>query len=206
MRRFVVVGRMAHASAGLLLDDIPGTSGRVDVLLRCVRAALLVSHGLRRDVVVYLVLGGDASGSRAVRIDGARAQFLRPDERSLALTVKKSLERSLPVGSAFDDVRPGIAVAAGGLEAVLADLPIAPAYALDETGTDIRQENFDPRDVTLFVGDHLGFDDATRGRLGGLGVRSLSVGPTSLHAEDAIAVASNEMDRRCAPHATDQRA
>jgi tRNA pseudouridine-54 N-methylase len=97
-------------------------------------------------------------------------------------------------------------VAAGGLEAVLADLPPGPAYALDEAGADIRDEVFDPTDVTIFVGDHLGFDDDARGRLRGLGVRNLSVGPASLHAEDAIAIAYNEMDRRSAPTDPGQRA
>ena len=57
-RRFVVIGQSATASPDFSLVDIAGTSGRLDVLLRCLRAALLVSHGLRRDTVVYLVLLG----------------------------------------------------------------------------------------------------------------------------------------------------
>jgi tRNA pseudouridine-54 N-methylase len=45
------------------------------------------------------------------------------------------------------------------------------------------------------VGDHLGFEAATRDRLGALGASPLSVGPESLHSEDAIAVLHNELDR-----------
>src|SRR5262245_53019243 len=55
-RRFVIIGQKAIASDAFLLDDLPGTSGRLDILVRCLRPALLSSHGLRRDVVVYLVL------------------------------------------------------------------------------------------------------------------------------------------------------
>src|SRR5215207_1855813 len=105
MRRFVVIGQRATASPEFSLLDIPGTSGRLDVLLRCVRAALLVSHGLRRDVVVYLVLQGGPRAPRTVRIDGATARFVRPDERSLATLVQKSLAAA-PDGTGFATVRP----------------------------------------------------------------------------------------------------
>src|SRR5271166_6138726 len=90
MRYFVVIGQNATASDDFLLDDLPGTSGRLDVLLRCVRAATLFSHGLRRDVVVYLVLGGGPRAPRVLRFD-SKARFLRPDERSLGILAKKML-------------------------------------------------------------------------------------------------------------------
>src|SRR5581483_10431083 len=101
------------------------TSGRLDVLLRCVRAALLVSHGVRQDTVVYLVLLGGAP--RTLRFDGATARFVRPDEGSMATLVQKSLAAADAAGACrgagFAIVRPreGIAVAAGGLGAVVAD-------------------------------------------------------------------------------------
>ena len=93
-RRFVIVGQKATASPEFSLTDIPGTSGRLDVLLRCLRAALLVSHGLRRDTVVYLVLLGGPLAPRVLRVDGRHVRFIRPDERMLAITVQKALARS----------------------------------------------------------------------------------------------------------------
>src|SRR5580700_7359509 len=121
MRRFVLLARQAVASDDFLLDDIPGTSGRLDVGLRCLRAALLVSHGLRRDTIAYLVLLGGPRAPRAIRFEGAAARFLRPDERSLATLVKKVL--AVPSqGPGFASVRPGIAIADAGLAAVIADL------------------------------------------------------------------------------------
>ena len=84
MRRFVLLGQRATASPDFLLDDLAGTSGRLDVLLRSLRAALLVSHGLRRDTVVYLVLLGGPRAPTSLRFEGANAKFLRPEERSLA--------------------------------------------------------------------------------------------------------------------------
>jgi tRNA (pseudouridine54-N1)-methyltransferase len=201
MRRLVVIGQRALASPEFSLIDIPGTSGRLDVLLRCLRAALLVSHGLRRDTVVYLVLLGGPSAPRTLRFDGAASKYLRPDERSLATSVKKALAATgataEPAVPGFTIVRPGIARAEGGLDAVLADLGDASQlYVLEEGGPDLRDTAIDPRDPVFFVGDHLGFDDATRARLASLGARPISVGPTSVHAEDAVTIRCNELDRR----------
>jgi tRNA (pseudouridine54-N1)-methyltransferase len=196
--RFVVIGQKADASGEFLPDDLPGTSGRLDVLLRCVRAALLWSHGIRDDVTVYLVLCGGPRAPRALRIDGASARFVRPDERSLATLARKTLASRADDGvDGFVEVRPGVAIARRGLEVVLAEIGAAPMFVLEEGGSDIRdcgEAALD--DAVFFLGDHLGFDGAARERLAAAGARPVSVGPRSLHAEDVVAVVLNELDRR----------
>jgi tRNA (pseudouridine54-N1)-methyltransferase len=211
MRRFIIAGQKASASGEFLLDDVPGTSGRFDVLLRCIRAALLYSHGVRRDVVVYLTLGGGPMAPRAMRITGADAVFLRPDERSLAVLAKKVLgttgmgpiENAAVDSKAFVTVRPGIALASGGLTPVLADLGESRLYVLEEGAPDLRDEASlggaeDTCDDAFFIGDHLGFDEATQAALATAGARAIGIGPVSVHAEDAVAVVMNELDRRAA--------
>jgi len=194
-RRFVIVGRTATASGDFSLEDLPSTSGRIDVLVRCLRAALLTSHGVRRDTLVYLVLLGGPKAPRVLRVEGATARFLRPDERSLATLVKKSLPEDVD-GEGFVHVRPGITIAAGGLDPVFADLGTARSYVLEEHAPDLRAEPTIARDAAFFVGDHLGLDGPTRARLAGAGARPVSVGPVSLHADDVVTVLSNELDRR----------
>jgi tRNA (pseudouridine54-N1)-methyltransferase len=210
-RRFVIVGQTATASPEFSLLDIPGTSGRLDVLLRCLRAALLVSHGLRRDTIVYLVLLGGALAPRVLRVDGRHVRFIRPDERMLAITVQKALARSAAdaAPNVFVEIRPGLAVARGGVDAVLADLGSdgagetrAPAtYVLEENARDLRDGPLASEDVVVFVGDNHGFDEATRARLAAVGAVAIGVGPISLHADDAITIVCNEMDRRSAVRA-----
>lgn len=196
MRRFVVVGQRASGSAALRLDDLPSSSGRLDVLLRCLRAALLTSHGVRADTVVYLVLAGEPSRVRALRVEGARVRFLRPDERSLALLVQKSL--ACEGGrDAFVEVRPGVSLAEGGLEVVARELEGATLVSLDEDADDVRGAPLGG-ELAVFVGDHLGFSAKLRAWLGARGARAVSLGPTSLFAEDAIVLLANELDRRAA--------
>jgi tRNA (pseudouridine54-N1)-methyltransferase len=199
-RRFVILGQTALASPHFSLTDLAGTSGRLDVLLRCLRAALLVSHGLRRDTIVYLVLGGGPDAPRVLRVDGRFVRFVRPDERQLALLVQKALAR-VPTDSAlgaFVEVRAGLAVARGGLEAVLSDLGDGPltSLVLEEGARDLREALPPPGDLVVFVGDHRGFAEEARARLAALGAVAVGVGPVSVHADDAITLVCNELDRR----------
>lgn len=203
-RSFVVVGTKATASPSFSLSDLPGTSGRLDVLLRCARAALLVSHGIRRDTCVYLLLLGGELAPRVIRIDGAAVRFVRPDERTLGVLAQKALARA-PLDSevgVFVEIRPGLAVARGGADVVIADLERRGAFVpvvLDEDAPDLRSTRFDDASsshIAIFVGDHFGFDDVSRTHISALDPIIVSVGPVSVHADDAIAVLSNELDRR----------
>jgi tRNA (pseudouridine54-N1)-methyltransferase len=196
VRRFVVVGQTASASGDFSTEDLPSSGGRIDVLLRCVRAALLVSHGVRRDVVLYLVLRGGNRGPRVLRISGRDAQFLRPDERSLAHLVKKALAVPTAPSAELVEVKPGVSVAEGDLEVVLADAPGATPYCLAEEGADVRDEALDAPDSLFFLGDHVGLDAPTRARLDALPCRVVSVGPVSLHSDDVVTLVTNELDRR----------
>lgn len=194
MRHFVLVSQRARSSPDFLLADIPSTSGRLDVLLRGLRSALLISHGVRRDVVVYLCLLGTPEAPRTLRFAGPSARYMRPDERSLATLVKKALATPCDA-SGFTTVREGISIAAGGVECALSALDGIPLYVLDEQAEDIRACDAWPNDAAFVVGDHLGLSDSARAALAQRGARPIRVGPISLHAEDAIALVHNELDR-----------
>jgi tRNA (pseudouridine54-N1)-methyltransferase len=155
---------------------------------------MLVSHGLRRDVAIYLVLEGGPRAPRTVKIDGATAEYLRQDERSLAGTLKKMLAY-VEDASTFDAETRGISIARGGLDVVVRDLGAFTPYVLDEAGADVRGAELDAADPVFFIGDHLGFSAETRARIDALGAKPLSIGPISVHADDAIAIVSNELDR-----------
>lgn len=196
MRRFVLIGQTASASGEFSLEDLPGSSGRLDALLRALRAALLVSHDVRRDVSVHLVLRGDRGAARVLRVVGSRAKFLRPDERSLATLIKKTLVAAPPSLPEYRELRPGVDLRDGDLAELLAEVGAEPCYVLEQGGADIRAHAFAADDGWFFLGDHLGFDAPSRALLAARGAATLAVGPRGLHGEDVVTLVNNELDRR----------
>jgi tRNA (pseudouridine54-N1)-methyltransferase len=79
---------------------------------------------------------------------------------------------------------------------VLSDLGAFSGYVLEEGAPDLREAKLSLNGPVFFLGDHLGIDETARARLASLDVSPLRVGPVSLHAEDAITLAHNELDRR----------
>ena len=71
MRRFVVVGHRAITSGDFKLNDLCGSTGRLDVLLRCVNSAFFLSHDLRRDVELFLILQGEPDAPKTIRLVGS---------------------------------------------------------------------------------------------------------------------------------------
>ena len=189
MIRFAVLGHLAPTFGAFSLNDLPGGAGRMDVLCRCVTASLFLSHGMRRNVEVYLVLLGPPDPPATVLFSGEKVRYLNPDERSSASLIKKAL--SIPRGPEFRESTPGVFVRTGGLCELLAEHQFA---LLDESGKDVRKESALPGSCLL--SDHLNLTDSEQELARDL--PRISVGPLPLHADQAITVLLNETDRRAA--------
>jgi len=191
MRNFVVVGNLAATTPDFSLEDIPGTSGRIDILCRCVNSAFVLSHGIRRDVQIYLIFRGGPY-PKTVHLRGRDLRHLNPDERTTAALLKKAL--ALEADSKWRRSTPGIFVRAGDL----ADLAVygeGTTYYLREDGSDFQGLS-SAVDGTFVLGDHIGLSEEDEAFLEGLGAKIISVGPKSLHADHCIVLINNELDRR----------
>jgi len=187
MTAFAVIGHLARSDGLFSLNDLPGSGGRVDILCRCVNASLFLSHDIRRDIVCYLILCGGEVAPKTVKFSGNLIRSLSPDERSAGALIKKALE--IPVGSEFRGAAPGVSVRKGGLERLVTEHAFA---VLDERGTDIRSTGIIPD--AFLLSDHLNFTDDEE-----LMVKEyprFSVGPACIHADHAITIVHNELDRR----------
>lgn len=190
MRTFIVVGHKATTTPNFSLEDIPGTSGRLDILCRAVTAAFVLSHGIRKDVCVYLILlGGETP--KTIRLVGETLRHLNPDERTTAALLKKAL--ALPAAAQWALSTSGIFVRTGGLDPLLADLKDAKLIYLREDGADIRgldaggQRGSGLSGETAFIlGDHTGMKAEEEALIEQAGARVVSLGPTSLHADHCI--------------------
>jgi tRNA (pseudouridine54-N1)-methyltransferase len=198
MRRFVLVGQRARTVSDFPLDDICGAGGRWDLLARCVQGSLFISHDLRRDAELVLVLLGEPEAPKSIRVSGSDVRRLNPDERSTVALLSRALDVALPRNGRWVEVLPGIHGARRDLAGVLDDCSDGPLVLLDEEG-DVDGMELPERLVdgtaTFIVGDDKGLDvdqlDDVRSR-GPLEVR---LGPTSLHADHCIVIVHNILDR-----------
>lgn len=188
MTSFVVIGHQAKTDGSFSLSDLAGGAGRLDLLCRSVQASLFLSHGVRQDGVCLLILAGGPGPAKTVRFSGDTIRSLSPDERSSASFIRKALE--VPAGSLFREVTPGVSVRKGGLETILQELQCG---VLDEGGTDVRKEPGDLPEAFI-LSDHHNFtleeEDLIRD------LPRYSLGPEVLHADHAIVLLLNEIDRR----------
>lgn len=192
MKDFIIIGHKA-VTGTFSLNDLPGAAGRMDILCRCVNAALFLSHDLRRDVRVFLVMKGEPSPPKLIRFDGATVRYLSPDERSAASLIKKALEKNAQ--DFWTGSTPGVSVRKGDLDILLMELDTKIIY-LREDGEDIRKNKFCEGFNPLFLlGDHLGLTDDEERIVAGYDPEITSVGPLSLHADHCIVLLHNEMDR-----------
>ena len=74
MRRFVVVGHKATSSGNFKLEDMAGGAGRLDILIRCINSAFFLSHSIRKDVEIYLVVLGGEDAPKTIRIVGSEVK------------------------------------------------------------------------------------------------------------------------------------
>lgn len=189
-RVFVLVANRTDPSGDVPLDDLPGAGGRMDLVARFVNGALLTSHGVREDASAIVVFTRADPDPVAVRVRGAEAVGLRPDERSTAARLDKALDvAAMPVWQGVGD---GLALRAAPLDELLEDLP-DPLVVLHEDGTPLEAAEL--AGGTFVLGDQDGFTDEQRALLEQASAEELSVGPVALQADQVVAVVHNALDR-----------
>jgi tRNA (pseudouridine54-N1)-methyltransferase len=191
MRQFVVVAHDAPTTPEFSLDDLPGSGGRLDVLCRCVGAACLLSHDIRANVQVHLVLGDEYT----ITVSCDEVRNLRPDERSTAALLRTALEhRDDAIGQQPAESSPGVTIRRQGvgraLESAAEDGTLVTLHEDGTTITDLEP----PADPVFALSDHRPFTDAERSLLEQHAEYTVSLSPQRVHANQAITIAHNYLD------------
>ncbi|MFO7834515.1 MAG: tRNA (pseudouridine(54)-N(1))-methyltransferase TrmY [Halohasta sp.] len=191
MRQFIVLGHDAPTTPEFSLSDLAGGAGRLDVLCRCVNAGLFVSHGIREDVRIHLVLNDEYT----VRFDGSTAKRLYPNERAVASRIQGALEATQDaIGHQPAEVSPGVELYRMGFASTL--------ETVDREGTVVEcHEDGEPlaaaeppEDPIFVLSDHHDFTADEAELLAETAERRLSVGPEILHADQTMTVVHNWVD------------
>ncbi|MBP2029538.1 tRNA (pseudouridine54-N1)-methyltransferase [Methanohalophilus levihalophilus] len=196
MKHFLIIGHKAVTSGDYSLNDMPGSAGRMDILCRCVSSAFFLSHDLRRDVQIHLLLLGEPHPGRYVRFEGEHVRYLSPDERSAGALIKKALQKDV---SSFESrSTPGVNTRTATLKELLDEFleKGCELVYLREDGDDLRSTADFAEDTVFILGDHVGVTEEEEKLILDAGARLLSIGPLSLHANHCITIIHNELDRR----------
>lgn len=191
MREFVVVGHDAPTTPTFSLDDLPGDAGRLDVLCRCVTSAFLLSHGIREDVRVHLVLGDEFT----ITFSGGELRRLNPDERSTAALIRTALaNRDDAVGAVAVESSPGVSITRRDFAGLLQSLARDGTVIQLAADGDPAIARAPPSDPVFVLSDHRPFTDAECDTLAGVTADRLSLSPRMLHADQAITIAHHYLD------------
>lgn len=187
MRHFVLLGHTAPTTPAFTLNDLPGSAGRLDLVCRAIGSAFFLSHDLRRDVEVTLLL----QDTIEIRLVGERLRRLNPDERSTAALVKCALER---INTHKVESTPGIFVSRGTLEGIcdrLTSNNVRP-IVLHEAGRPIEPRRL-PQNPAFILSDHLEFTPEDEATL--VEFPRFSLGKRALHTSQCVTIIHYMLDR-----------
>ncbi|ERH03048.1 MAG: hypothetical protein J07HN6_00369 [Halonotius sp. J07HN6] len=190
MRQFIILGHDAPTTADFSLDNLSG-AGRLDVLCRCVGAAVFLSHGIREAVRVHLVLGD----AYTLRFDSDTLRRLYPDERTIAARIRDALgQREDAIGHQPAESSPGMELYRFGFESTIdAVADDGTVIQLHAEGTPLPEAS-PPSDPVFVLSDHEDFTARETELLTERADQRLRVGPETLHADQTITVTHNWLD------------
>ena len=167
----------------------------MDILVRCVNSAFFLSHDLRKDVEIYLVLEGGEAAPKTVVFKGSELRYLNPDERSTSSLIRNALLKPVKQG---EEVRssPGVYVTKMSFYDVL-DLLAQKGEVvyLKEDGIDCRDYTF-PENPIFVLGDNRDLTEEEEAALVSHSPDKICIGPHSLHADHCMIIVHNEADRK----------
>ncbi len=193
VRGFLVIGNKAVTST-FSLKDLAGSAGRMDIICRCVAQALLISHGIRRDCEIYLLLLGPPDPPKSIKFVGSEVRYLAPDERNVGGIIRKAL--SVKCGMDWKISSPGVYVSKKGLEDLMKELSGRYEIVyLREDGVDIRDVACKLKNPLFVLGDHMGVREGEERIVLKYSKLLVSLSPISLQADQCIVIAHYELDR-----------
>ncbi len=191
-RTFVIVANKA-VTEPFNLNDLAGSAGRMDLVCRFISQSLFISHGIRRDSVVYAVLKGPPDPVKTLKIVGSEVRYLAPDERNIAGMINKALKTD--VGENWRKVSPGVYISRTEFNELINELAkTGNLYYLREDGEPSENVEFDS--PVFVLGDHNGMSEEDEMVVLRVCRKVVSLGRTPYQADQCVTILNYVLDRR----------
>jgi len=197
-RNFLMIAHRARSDGSLQLNDLCGASGRWDAVARAITSALFLSHDMRRDTSIHILLLGPEDPPKLLSIIGGIVKYLNPDERASSALMRKCLSESLPdpPGSVIHP-SPGIFVARADLELVLGSFK-GTIIEMHETGPELEIAdipNFPEGPVIFVLSDDQELKEEEAETISMKAASRFKVGDTVLHSHMVITIVHFLLDK-----------
>ena len=193
-RRFAIIGHRAPSSGKINLNDLPGSSGRIDVLARAVNTALFLSHGIRDDTDITMHLMGGPGPARRIWFQGSRLRGVYPDERAIAGQVAKALKEPVPAIGQLVELHPGLWHSGGGIEQTILEWERdgVRLFTLDAEGAPFDPDIHDDDEIGFILSDDQPFSASEIESLEA--IEKVSLGRTWLQGNACISILHHVLD------------
>uniref|UniRef100_A0A7C3YLN7 tRNA (pseudouridine(54)-N(1))-methyltransferase n=1 Tax=Geoglobus ahangari TaxID=113653 RepID=A0A7C3YLN7_9EURY len=188
-RVFVLIANKA-VTKPFNLNDLAGSAGRMDIVCRFISQSLFISHGVRKNSEVYVILKGEPDPLKTLKIIGSEVRYLAPDERNIGGMIKKALKEG--VDKKWKKVSHGVYISRKGLVELLEELG-GNFYYLREDGKDITTVHIS--DPVFILGDHLGVSEEDE-RVIMKKAEKISLGKISYQADQCVTILNYILDKR----------
>ena len=188
-RAFLIKASKSCTAPIFSVRSLASTSGRLDVIIRCIFSAFIWNGLIRKDTKFYAVLEGPPSPPLVIEIDGSELNYLPNNELGMANLIIKLMRN--------EKIR-GFKIYKENFKNLVTKLKSKyNVLYLHEMGKDIRKMSFNPKDKYLFIlGDHIGIDKESERYLLSLKIPLVSLGPISYLSSQCIILVHEELDRR----------
>ena len=181
MRHFILYSRGGQTSGNFKnLRE----AGRLDIVAHCLTSSFFISHALRKDVFLHIILTGPPSPPKYIKVDGSKIHDVRCDEETWGQILKNVLS---------GNSHPGFEIQSKSLQEVIRELSKDnDIYVLEEKGENINKTKFKENSVFV-IGDQVGLpknDESFVLRYG----KKISLGKKAYLAADCITIINYTLD------------
>ncbi|MBN1390126.1 MAG: tRNA (pseudouridine(54)-N(1))-methyltransferase TrmY [Candidatus Thermoplasmatota archaeon] len=197
-RNYLMIAHRARSDDRIPLNDLCGASGRWDGVSRAITSALFLSHSMRRDTTIHILLLGPEDPPKLLSVNGERVKYLNPDERAGTALMKKCLSCSLSQErGAVVFPSPGITLARAGLEDIIESFQ-GGLMEMDEKGIELTPDlagSLRGRPMMFILSDDQNLTNEEASIMERRPGQRFRVGDKVLHTHMAITIVHYLLDR-----------
>ena len=195
----VIDAPRAHTSDDFLIRDLPGTSGRLDVVCRILVSAFRTVPKFAPYIEVNAVLGGRPNPTLRLKVEKVKANEFPASELECALILKGLLLSYRTLKSSRNPQRPQFKIEAKNFRETIQEAKSTKKQSLylTETGQPLSSVDLDLNQPMLVIlGDDQGLSSEHEKEVYSHGIQEVSIGTRSLLGSQVVSLFLLELLRR----------